>query len=113
MKEDVTADWLSIESSDNQVTVKVADNTETVERSSRIMIMPTNSESNVDEVYITVTQGAGEPLKPEPIQLKNVGAITYYTPNYLFNTNDNDGTPSRVKPGKATGILKNIRKGPA
>lgn len=90
MKEDVTADWLSIESSDNQVTVKVADNTETVERSSRIMIMPTNSESNVDEVYITVTQGAGEPLKPEPIQLKNVGAITYYTPNYLFNTNDND-----------------------
>ena len=79
MKEDVTADWLSIESSGNQVTVKVADNTETVERSSRIMMMPTNSESNVDEVYIYVTQGAGEHLKPEPIQLKK--CLLYTSPS--------------------------------
>lgn len=53
-KEDMSADWLTVEFDEQQVTVTVADNNQTAERSSRIIITPTNSESNVDDIYIEV-----------------------------------------------------------
>lgn len=91
IKEDMAADWLTIESGASQIVVKAADNFETAERTCRIVIMPTNSESNVQEVYVTVKQSAGQPQKPEAIRLKkDVGMISYYTPNFPINSNGND-----------------------
>lgn len=89
-KEDMSADWLTVEFDEQQVTVTVADNNQTAERSSRIIITPTNSESNVDDIYIEVKQEAGEEPKPEAIKLKAEGLITYYTPNFLYSTNGCD-----------------------
>lgn len=90
IKEDMSADWITIEFDERQVTVKVADNNQTTERSSRIVITPTNSESNVDDIYIEVKQEAGEEPKPEAIKLKAEGLITYYTPDFLYPTNGCD-----------------------
>lgn len=89
-KEDMSANWLTVEFDEQQVTVTVTDNNQTAERSSRIIITPTNSESNVDDIYIEVKQEAGEDPKPEAIKLKAEGLITYYTPNYLYSTNGCD-----------------------
>lgn len=90
MKEDMSADWLTVEFDEQQVTVKVVDNNQAAERSSRIVITPTNAESNVEDVYIEVKQEAGEDPKPEAIKLKAEGLITYYTPDYLYPTNGCD-----------------------
>lgn len=90
MKEDMSADWLTVEFDEQQVTVKVTDNNQAAERSSRIVITPTNAESNVEDVYIEVKQEAGEDPKPEAIKLKAEGLITYYTPDYLYPTNGCD-----------------------
>ena len=50
MKEDMSADWLTVEFDEQQVTVKVTDNNQAAERSSRIVITPTNAESNVEDL---------------------------------------------------------------
>lgn len=90
MKEDMAADWITVEFDDRQVSVKVADNNQATERSSRIIITPTNTESNVEDIYIDVKQEAGEEPKPEAIKLKAEGLITYRTPDFLYPTNGCD-----------------------